>query len=266
MTSSPLILEPALADAVARARTAEPSAEAAKAARQLMDLTNLDEGADRAAIEALCRRAVEGPEPVAAVCLYPQWVSLAKRLLVGTPVKVATVANFPEPTGAPASVADESAAAIADGADEVDIVMPHAAVRAGDPAAAASVVAAARAACGNAVCLKVILETGAFDSAAPLAEACRIALDNGADFLKTSTGKIGPGASLEAAAVLLDATSAAPAVGVKIAGGVRTVADAAAYLRLAEDRHGSAYLAPATFRIGASSLLDDVGRWLGPEG
>ena len=265
MTSSSLTLEPALADAVARARTAEPSAAAAQTALRLMDLTNLEETADRAAIEALCRRAVEGPEPVAAVCLYPPWVSLAKRLVMGTAVKVATVANFPEPNGTPAAVADEAAAAIADGADEVDVVMPHTAVRAGDVVTAAKIVAATRAACGSAVCLKVILETGAFDTVAPLTEACRIALDNGADFLKTSTGKIGPGASLEAAAVLLEATAAAPAVGVKISGGVRTVADAAAYLRLAEERHGPAYLAPATFRIGASSLLDDVGRWLQPE-
>ncbi len=264
MSGSDLALPAPLAAAVARARSAAVASPGAAAlALTLMDLTNLDEAAEVGAIDRLCAQAMDGP--VAAVCVYPQWIARARERLAGSGVPAATVANFPQARGTPAAVAEEIAQARDAGADEIDLVIPYAAVLAGDLATAGEVLAAGRHASGTAP-LKVIIETGAMDRAAPITQACRLAIDNGADFLKTSTGKGPPGASLAAAALLLEAAAGAGRpVGVKVSGGIRTVAEAAGYLALANDGTFAGAADPAEFRrspaglrIGASSLLDEV--------
>jgi len=235
---------------------------AAAAARilPLLDLTNLDPQASEADIAALCRDAVTPAGPVAAVCLHPRFVARARAALDGTGVRVATVANFPAGTGAPEEVAAEVAAALIEGAEEVDVVLPHAAYAAGDRGAARAVVAAARVACGDRARLKVILEAGQLEDTEIIAAASRDAIAAGADFLKTSTGTLQPGATLPAAGTMLtvirehrDRTGRT--IGFKAAGGIRTVEDAADYATLAERLLGPAFLRSESFRIGASGLL-----------
>jgi deoxyribose-phosphate aldolase len=235
--------------------TDTPVAAAAGRALALVDLTSLDEGDTEASTRALCARAVTPHGPVAAVCVMPAWVAAAADALAGSPVRVATVANFPE--GRPDVVAARAATAqaVADGADEVDVVAPWRAWADGDHAVAERLIAACAA---EAPSLKVILETGSLSGAAAARELAALALGAGADWVKTSTGKHGQGATPEAAQALLDAVKAHGAGGVKVSGGVRTAADAATYLALADATMGPAWATPETFRIGASSLVDDL--------
>jgi deoxyribose-phosphate aldolase len=231
-----------------------------------LDLTNLDDSCDEAAIEKLCAKARTPFGPVAAVCIWPRFVKLARQRLAQSGVRIATVTNFPSGAADVETAAGETAAAVADGADEVDVVFPYAAFSAGDRAIGGKLVRACRDACrrstGGRALLKVILETGRLGTAAVIREAAAIAIASGADFVKTSTGKLDPGATIPAAAAMLDAIAAARAerrwVGLKVSGGVRTVAEAAGYIALAEARLGAEYINPGTFRIGASRLLDDA--------
>jgi deoxyribose-phosphate aldolase len=231
---------------------------AATAARAvgLLDLTSLEAEDDAAKIEALCRRAVTPAGAVAALCIHAPFLPLARRLLAPG-LRLATVANFPAGTGAPDAVAAEIRAAIAAGADEIDVVFPYAAFAAGADAAAEDLLAAARTASSGRT-LKVILETGRLTP--PLIrDAARLAIAAGADFLKSSTGKLQPAATMESARLLLEAAAAsARPVGVKLAGGIRSTDQAAAYLALADEIMGPRWAAPATFRFGASALLDDL--------
>jgi deoxyribose-phosphate aldolase len=144
---------------------------------------------------------------------------------------------------------------VADGAAEVDVVAPWRAWAAGDAAVAERLVAGCAA---EAPVLKVILETGSLDSPDAARELAALALGAGARFVKTSTGKHGQGATPEAARALLDAVAAHGSGGVKVSGGVRTAAGAAGYLALADAALGPAWATPETFRIGASSLVDDL--------
>jgi deoxyribose-phosphate aldolase len=222
----------------------------------LLDLTELGEAADAAAIGRLCERAQTPLGSVAAVCLWPAFVPQAKALLAGTPVRIATVVNFPAGDEPAAEVSVAIAAALEAGADEIDYVLPYRRLLAGDTEATRTGVADARRATGDAV-LKVILETGELSSPERIAEASRIALGQGADFLKTSTGKVLVNATLPAARIMLGeiARSGGPA-GFKAAGGIRDGATALAYVSLAEDILGEGWATPKTFRIGASGLLD----------
>jgi len=234
-------------------------ADVARHALALLDLTSLSDDDTPDAIAALCAEAVTPEGPVAAVCVYPRFVAQAREALAGSPVRVATVANFPAGVPDPGSVRAEVERAVAEGAHEVDVVLPHAAYRAGDRAQALLVVGAAREACGERARLKVILESGLFTDLAVLRAAAADALAHGADFVKTSTGKLGPGASLEAAeAMLLAVRDAGGTAGFKASGGVRTLADAAGYLALAERLLGPGYATPERFRFGASSLLAEL--------
>jgi deoxyribose-phosphate aldolase len=220
----------------------------------VLDLTNLDEGCDEAAARSLCEKAKTRFGPVAAVCLWPRFVPLAKVLLAASDVRVATVANFPG--GAPdiEAAVRETAEAIAAGADEVDVVYPFAA-----PDSGAALVRACRKAAGRRL-LKVILETGRLGEAAAIRRAAETAINAGADFVKTSTGKREPGATPEAARAMCEAILASRArrrwAGLKVSGGVRSLEDANAYIALAEGMLGPEFVGPGTFRIGASSLLD----------
>jgi deoxyribose-phosphate aldolase len=223
----------------------------------LLDLTSLEEDDTAERIEALCGRAVTAAGPVAAVCIRPCFVSQARQLLEDRPVRVATVVNFPAGTAAPAAVAAETRAAVDDGADEIDVVLPYRAYAAGDRAQAIDLLRACRDACDDRALMKVILETGALREPGLIERASFDAIAAGADFLKTSTGKLKPAATLEAAAVMLRAIrdSGRP-IGFKAAGGIRDTAGAAGYLALADAIMGAGWTRVQTFRFGASGLLD----------
>ncbi|UTI65808.1 deoxyribose-phosphate aldolase [Paraconexibacter antarcticus] len=223
----------------------------------LLDLTSLNDDDTAAVVDALCVKAITPAGPVAAVCVMPRFVSVAAEALDGTGVRVATVANFPAGEDDADGAARDTASLVDEGADEVDVVAPWRAHLAGDHEAVERLVAACAAECPGH--LKVILETGSHGDAAATRAMADAALRGGAAFLKTSTGKVGPGTDLASARILLEAVAAhdRPA-GVKISGGVRTRADAEAYLALAEEVMGIAWASPFTFRFGASTLLDDL--------
>lgn len=229
--------------------------EAARRAIAALDLTNLDDACDAAAVTDLCVRAVTPHGAVAAVCLWPRFVAQARRELDGTPVRIATVVNFPtgeEPLKYP--VAD-TRKALADGADEIDLVVPWRRLAAGHDAVVTETVREVKSACGEAP-LKAILETGELKDPALIRRAADAALIGGADFLKTSTGKVPVNATPEAAEILLRAIRESElGAGLKAAGGVRTTADAATYLTLCDEIMGEGWATPARFRIGASGVL-----------
>ncbi len=227
----------------------------ARRAVGLLDLTSLTGEEDEAAIASLCARALTPAGPVAAVCVHPRWAARARAEVADPAVAVAAVANFPEGTADPERARRESAEAVAGGAGEVDVVLPWRAWLAGDRAAALAVVAAARA---EAPVLKVIVESGALGELSVVSAAARAALEAGADFVKTSTGKGPPGATPEAARAILEAVRAHGAGGFKASGGVRTPAQAAGFLALAAELLGPGWATPQTFRIGASGLLDEL--------
>jgi deoxyribose-phosphate aldolase len=221
----------------------------------LIDLTSLDEGDTPEVVRALCEKAQTPRGPVAAVCILPQFVTVAAEALDGTPVRVATVSNFPDGAYDPDGAAATAAQAVADGADEVDVVAPWRSVLQGDDEALARLVSATLEACSGRT-LKVILETGSHPDAATTRAMADAALVAGAGFLKTSTGKVGPGADLGSARILLEAVRDFGPAGVKVSGGVRTADQADDYIRLAAAILGEEAVTPERFRIGASSLLD----------
>jgi deoxyribose-phosphate aldolase len=235
----------------------------------MVDLTTL-EGADTPGkVRALCGKARRprptdpSVPPVAAVCVYPDLVPCAKFALAGSPVKVASVATaFPSGRASlPVKLADV-ADAVAAGADEVDMVIDRGAFLAGHYGLVLDEVRAVKAACGPAH-LKVILETGELVTYDNVRRASWTAMIGGADFIKTSTGKVSPASTLPVALVMLEAVrdfadASGRAVGVKVAGGIRTTKDAIRYLVLVNEIAGEAWLEPDRFRIGASSLLNDL--------
>jgi deoxyribose-phosphate aldolase len=228
---------------------------AAARALACLDLTNLDDGCTSTDIRALCDRARTPHGPVAAVCLYPRFVAEAKERLEGSGIRVATVVNFPRGDSPLAFVLDQTADALAEGADEIDLVIPWRPFLAGEEHPVREMVGAVRAATQGRV-LKTILETGELGDPARITRAAEIAVEEGTDFLKTSTGKVAVNATPEAAQLLLDVIRGAPRrVGLKPAGGVRTTEDAATYLALCDRVMGPDWAGPATFRIGASGVL-----------
>ncbi|MGZ9723362.1 deoxyribose-phosphate aldolase [Rhizobium miluonense] len=234
--------------------------ETAAVALSLLDLTNLKDDCTPAQIEALCARAQSPYGNAAAICIWPRFVAQARSIL-GTDhaVKIATVVNFPAGDMEVADVSAEAREAIADGADEIDLVIPYRAFLAGNEQAVTDMVAALRAECTGPVLLKTILETGELKDAALIRRASELAIEAGSDFIKTSTGKVAVNATLEAADIMLRAIRASGRkVGFKPAGGIGSVADAALYLSLAETIMAPDWAMPSTFRFGASSLLDDI--------
>jgi len=216
-----------------------------------LDLTSLNDADTAADVERLCRRA-EGPQGrVAAVCVWPRFVAQARAALPPA-VKVAAVANFPDGSTDVERAVREAAEIVAAGGDEVDVVMPWQALD-----QARTLLAQVRRETRGRT-LKVILETGELRDPLLIRNAARIALDAGADFLKTSTGRTPNGATIDAARLLLTAISSGGyrQVGLKVSGGIRTAEQAQNYVYLARAALGQP--TPARFRIGASSLLDDL--------
>ena len=232
--------------------------QTARRALAALDLTDLTDDCDGAAIERLCGRAVTRYGPVAAVCIWPRFIAQAGPLLAGTGVKIATVVNFPSGDEPPEIVEADIRAAIADGADEIDLVLPYRALIEGNDGAARAMVALARATAPGAT-LKVILETGELRDPGRIEHASNLAIAEGADFIKTSTGKVKLNATPEAAHIMLEAIAgSARPVGLKPAGGIRTVADAGEYLVLADRIMGPGWATPERFRLGASGVLDVI--------
>jgi len=233
-----------------------------------MDLTSLGEDDTDETIRDLCSRAVTPKGHVAAVCVYDKFVPLALSELDGTGVRVATVCNFPHGLPDAARAVAEVSAQVAAGAQEVDVVLPYKRYKAGHRDQAIALLHQVREVCGETVLLKVILETSQLQSLKIIGEASRDAIEAGADFIKTSTGKVPGGATLDVAAVMLEAIrEMAPKVkrplGFKPSGGLKTVADAAGYLYLADNIMGQGWATPQTLRFGASGLLNDVKKHLG---
>jgi deoxyribose-phosphate aldolase len=233
----------------------DPVAEA-RLALGLLDLTDLSDDGTPADIDDLCAKAIESK--VAAVCIWPRFVPQAVRLLVDSSVRIATVVNFPAGGTDIAATVDETVAALADGADEIDVVLPYRALVDGDVALAGRLVTAVSELIERPRrLLKVILETGELPDQATVALAARTAIESGADFIKTSTGKTPVSATPEAARTMLDVIrSTSHRVGLKPSGGIRDLAAASTYLQLAREAMGPAWISPATFRFGASGLRD----------
>lgn len=223
-----------------------------------LDLTNLSDDCDSAAIAELCAKAQSPHGNVAAVCIWPRYVTEAKDLLTGTDIKITTVVNFPD--GGEDTLAVEAATrqALADGADEIDLVMPYKALAEGRPGFAETQIVRVKRICGDKV-LKVTLETGELPDPDTIRKAADVALAAGADFLKTSTGKVANNATLEATEILLSAIAEADKnVGSQPAGGIETSSDAIAHFNVAKRIRGDETPNPELFRIGASSVLDDM--------
>jgi deoxyribose-phosphate aldolase len=262
-------LDATLARLVEEAKLAAPDAKIAERALPLLDLTSLNDDDTDERIADVCDRAVTPAGRVAAVCIYPRFIPVAKRRLENKGVAIATVVNFPGGGESAADVAGSTRDAIQAGADEIDVVLPWRDFKAGERTVPHDVLRACRDACGDGILIKVILETGGLDDADLIERASQDAVAAGADFLKTSTGKFQPAATLEAAAIMLAVIrDSGKPVGFKAAGGIRDTAGAAAYLHLAGALMGEGWATPATFRFGASGLLDallgDLGH--GPAG
>ncbi len=223
----------------------------------LLDLTRLENDADDDAVRELCSRALAAPIRPAAVCIYRRFVTAAQQALgQDSGIRIATVANFPAGEAEPRLAALECEQAVALGTDEVDVVFPWRALVMGDESVGADLVTACRDACGTRI-LKVILESGMIDSPHHLRRAAEIAIHAGADFLKTSTGKVEVNATPEAAHLMLETIhdSGRP-VGLKVSGGIRTLHDARHYFQMAGDILELDRVNPKRFRIGASGLMD----------
>jgi deoxyribose-phosphate aldolase len=228
----------------------------------LIDLTSLNPTDDDASVGALAAFASTPVGRVAAFCTWPRFIGVVRKRLSGTGVPIAVVTNFPSGSSDVAAAAGETAAVVAEGADEVDVVFPYRAMLAGDDATGLELVRACRAACGPKVLLKVILETGQLGTVANIQRAAELAIEGGAHFIKTSTGKTQPGATLGAAEAMIDVIASVKSrgmeIGLKPSGGVSSLAEAKAYLDLYEGRFGVGSATAATFRIGASSLIRPV--------
>jgi deoxyribose-phosphate aldolase len=243
---------------------------------QMMDLTTLEGQDTRGKVRQLASKAVR-PDPldpsippVAALCVYPAMVPTAVDALAGTGVHVASVATyFPSGQVATALKIAEVEAVVGEGADEVDMVIDRGAFLSGDYLKVFDEIVATKEACGPAH-LKVILETGELGTLDNVRRASMLAMAAGGDFIKTSTGKITPAATLPVTLVMLEAIRDFRAltdavVGMKPAGGIRTAKDSIKYLVMVRETLGPEWLTPDLFRFGASSLLNDVLmqiRWL----
>ncbi|MGH7943175.1 MAG: deoxyribose-phosphate aldolase [Limisphaerales bacterium] len=253
-------------------RSVKTSAKLAglKMAVSMMDLTTLEGKDTPGKVAYLCRKALQpaepkyGAPPCAAVCVYPNMVKHARKFLgVNSAVRVASVATaFPSGQFPLRTKLEETRRAIHDGADEIDMVIDRGAFLAGDRGRVFDEIAATKEACGP-VHLKVILETAELATYDNVRLASEIAMQAGADFIKTSTGKVSPAATMPVTLVMLEAIrdhffATGVRMGMKPAGGIRTARQALAYLVMVKETLGDDWLTPELFRFGASTLLNDV--------
>jgi deoxyribose-phosphate aldolase len=252
---------------------------------RMMDLTTLEGKDTPGKVRGLCIKGVR-PDPsdpsipsVAAICIYPSMIAEARAALEGSGVKVASVATgFPSGQTFRDIKLAETRQAVEEGADEIDMVIDRGAFLAGEYREVFEEIVAVKAACGQAH-LKVILESGELETLDNVRRASILAMAAGADFIKTSTGKVNPASSLTATLVMLEAIRdfhrrTGRAVGMKPAGGIRTAKESIQYLVVLYETLGPAWMTPDRFRFGASSLLNDVlmqirkersGRYQGPD-
>src|SRR3954470_4850172 len=236
---------------------------------RMMDLTTLEGKDTPGKVRAMCVKAMH-PLPgdptipsVAAVCIYPSLIADCKEALRGSTVKVASVATaFPSGQSFRSIKIAEVREAVSAGADEIDMVIDRGAFLSGDYATVFDEIVEVKAACGEAH-LKVILETGELETFDNVRRASILAMAAGADFIKTSTGKVNPAATLPVTLVMLEAIrdfekATGRAVGMKPAGGIRTAREAISYLVVLYETLGPRWMTPDRFRFGASSLLNDI--------
>ncbi len=241
-----------------------------KMAVAMCDLTTLEGKDTPGKIAYLCRKALQPADPAyhvppcAAVCVYPNMTKYARKFLgENSPVLVAAVATaFPSGQFPLRTRLEEVRRTVADGADEIDMVVNRAAFLAGDHARVFDEIAATKEACGFAH-LKVILETGELVTYDNVRLASEIAMQAGADFIKTSTGKVSPAATMPVTLVMLEAIrdyffATGCRIGMKPAGGIRTAKQALAWLVMVKETLGDDWLTPRLFRFGASALVNDL--------
>ncbi|HWD18821.1 MAG TPA: deoxyribose-phosphate aldolase [Verrucomicrobiae bacterium] len=236
----------------------------------MMDLTTLEGKDTPGKVAYLCRKAQQpieakyGVPPCGAVCVYPSMVRAARRFLgEKSPVHIASVATgFPSGQYPLRTRLEETRRAAGDGADEIDMVIDRGAFLAGEHRKVFDEIVAIKEACGPAH-LKVILETGELVTYDNVRVASHLAMEAGADFIKTSTGKVQPAATIPVTLVMLEAIrdhffATGLRIGMKPAGGIRNAKQALAYLVMVKETLGDDWLTPELFRFGASTLLNDV--------
>lgn len=232
----------------------------------MTDLTTLEGMDSPGKVAALCRKAMRpapGIPAVAAVCVYPDLVATAVDCLKGSPVAVASVATgFPSGRTSLSLKLEETRRAVGDGATEIDMVIDRGSFLAGHHALVSDEIAAVKEACGHAH-LKVILETGELATYDNVRLASELAVGAGADFIKTSTGKVSPASTMPVVLLMLEVVrdhylATGELVGVKAAGGIRTAKQALRYLAMVNETVGDHWLTATRFRFGASSLLNDL--------
>jgi len=258
---------------VARIRTRsikkDSKLQALDLALRMMDLTTLEGSDSEGKVRQLCNKAMhpytELPDipSVAAVCVYPNRVALAKSILKDSSISIASVATaFPSGMSSLQIKLDDVRYAVSEGADEIDMVISRGAFLSGQYAKVYDEIAQIKEACESAH-LKVILETGELGSLENVRMASDLAMKAGADFIKTSTGKIAPAATMPVVLVMLHAIrdyyySTGVKIGMKPAGGIRSSKQAIQYLVMVKETLGIDWLNPSLFRFGASSLANDV--------
>ncbi|MCQ3028845.1 deoxyribose-phosphate aldolase [Pseudomonas tremae] len=234
----------------------------ARQAIGLLDLFALNTDNTEQRIVGICQRAWTPVGPVAAVCVQPRFVCLARTTLdrmLARDVKVVASVNFPNGSGSMASVVSEVRASLMSGADEIDVVYPFRALQGGNRQAGIELLAACASLCGKRYTLTATLETGDLRDSQMILDACRDAIDAGADFIKTGTGKATAHVTPQAARIMLGAIAdVGGQAGLKVAGGIRTFDEARSYMTLAIDRFGPQWVNAGRLRLGGSSLLDDL--------
>lgn len=227
----------------------------------MLDLAALEGNETEEKVRQLCIKAMR--YGVAAVCIYPNMVSIAKRILKDSTVKVASVAgDFPRGAASKELKVAEVKSTVDEGADEIDIPISRVKFLDGEYNYVFDEIAEIKSACGKAL-MKVILETGELGTLDNVRKASALAIEAGADFIKTSTGKIQPAATLPATLVMLDAIhdyfqTTGKKIGIKPSGGIRTSEQALQYFVLVRETLGNEWLKPELFRFGASSLINDL--------
>lgn len=229
---------------------------------EFLDVTHLEEHLEHKTIKLLCTRLNQSEIRPAAVCVYPAHIQELQNCLNGTPIPIATVINFPHGLHEAEQIHDEMMHALSLDAAEMDIVIPYGKwLQHPDPQMLTRFARLCRQWAGPQITLKYILETGALQSASTITTISEILCEQGADFIKSSTGKMVPGATIAAVEAIIQAvkhhyTATGKRVGIKISGGIRTIDQVQEYIQLIRRELGDAWLDPTLFRVGSSRLFE----------